>query len=166
MSSTWVGEERVAPMTDDRDGRGSNDDVRTDFVAYLVVAVPDRAQLAALVPALAAMVDAARISILDLVVVARDHTGVIRIEEIEDVESLAALRRVEGEVGGLLTEVDARNAARALGPDDVGIVLLAEQRWALPLSEAAHQVGGHIVAGERVSRERVEAALREVRKDG
>jgi hypothetical protein len=146
-----------------REGPAWASAVRTDLVGYLVVIVPERDRLGGLVPALAAMVHDGPIRILDLVVIARDRGGTVRIEEVEDVESLAGLRDIDCVVGGLLTDDDARAAAVAIGPDDVGIVLVTEQRWALPLANAASEMGGHIVAGERIPRGRVEAVLREHR---
>ena len=47
------------------------DSVLTDLVEYLIVMVPDRASLSTMVPALAGLVEAATIRILDFVVVVR-----------------------------------------------------------------------------------------------
>jgi hypothetical protein len=132
-------------MTDDRD-RGGGDGVRTELIEYLVVAVPARDRLAALVPALASLVDDTHIRILDLVVVARAAAGAVYVEAPAEVEGLAALQLVDGEIGGLITDADAVNAAAGLAPDHVGVVLATEQRWAIPLVEAARRVGGQLVA--------------------
>ena len=132
-----------------------------DLVEYLVVVVPDESALAALVPALAEMVRAASIRILDLAAVVRDGDGAISVREPEAVESLAGLRDVDGEVGGLLSERDVELAGLALEPGTAGLVVLTEDRWAAPLSEAARGVGGRIVAGERIPRGRIVAPLAE-----
>jgi hypothetical protein len=61
--------------------------------------------------------------------------------------------------GSLLSENDIRLAALALPPGGAGLVLVAEDRWAAPLAEAARGVGGRIAAGERIPAHRVDRAL-------
>ena len=46
------------------------------------------------------------------------------------------------------------------------IVLVVEDRWAGPLSAAARDSGGEVLAGERIPRLRVEAALAGLRREG
>jgi hypothetical protein len=46
------------------------------------------------------------------------------------------------------------------------VVLVAEDRWAVPLAAAAQALGGEVRAGERIARERVEAALRRSHQEG
>ncbi|HEX6235874.1 MAG TPA: DUF6325 family protein [Acidimicrobiales bacterium] len=137
----------------------STDDVSPDLVEYLVVVTPDEASLAALVPALADLVAGARIRILDLAVVVRGPDGAVAVQEVETVESLAGLRHVEGEVGGLLSEHDVALAGLALRPGTAGLVIVSESRWAEPLSVAARDAGGRIVGGERIPPRRVADAL-------
>jgi hypothetical protein len=135
------------------------DDVTPDLVEYLVVVTPDAESLGALVPALAELVTAARIRILDLAVVVRDADGTVAVHEVETVESLAGLRDVEGEVGGLLSEQDVEVAGLALRPGTAGLVIVTEDRWAEPLSLAARDAGGRIVGGERIPPRRVADVL-------
>jgi len=85
--------------------------------------------------------------------------GAIDVLELEAVDSLAALREVEGELGAMLSEHDLELASFAIPPGSAGIVLVTEDRWAEPLSVAARHAGGHITAGERIPASRVEAAL-------
>lgn len=130
-----------------------------DLVGYLVVAVPHPDALADLVPALTGLVGTATIRILDLVVVERGPDGAVEVRELEAVESLAGLRAVEGDVGGLLSDHDVELAAYALRPGTCGVVLVTEDRWAGQLSQAAQGAGGRIVAGERIPPARVEDVL-------
>jgi hypothetical protein len=50
-------------------------------------------------------------------------------------------------------------------PGEVGLVVVAEDRWAKQLSTAARDAGGRIVAGERIPVLRVEAAVEDVGDD-
>lgn len=150
---------RGHPVTDAREPADRGEEVTSDLVEYVIVAVPDEDSLGAVVPALAELVRTARIRILDLVVVVRDDEGAVTVREFEAVESLAALRDVEGEVGGMLSHHDIALASIALQPGSAGIIVVTEDRWAEPLSAAARGAGGQIIAGERIPPPRVESAL-------
>jgi hypothetical protein len=143
---------------DARDRAQHRGEVAADLVEYLIVSTPDLASLSTLVPALAALADSGLIRILDLVALERHPDGAVEVLEFEAVTSLSALAEVEGQVGHLLTEHDIAMASTALRPGTAGILFVTEDRWARPLSLAARQAGGQIVAGERVPRSRVEAA--------
>jgi hypothetical protein len=52
-------------------------------------------------------------------------------------------------------------AAEAVDPESAAIILVTEDRWARPLADAARDAGGLIVAGERIPKARIEAALGE-----
>jgi hypothetical protein len=135
------------------------DGVSTDLVEYLIVVVPQVQSLTSVAGALATLIRSGTIDLLDVVVIVKEVDSSVRVLEIEAVDSLAALRDVEGEFGGLLSEHDIELASFAIRPGSAGIVLVTEDRWAEPLSTAARYAGGHIIAGERIPASRVEAAL-------
>jgi hypothetical protein len=167
MIATLRAQERIRghPVTDAREPSDRTREVATDLVQYVVVAAPDQDALATVVPALAELVETGKIRILDLVVLVRDREDAVTVLEFEAVESLAALRHVEGELGGMLSDNDIALASHALRPGTAGIVLVTEDRWAAPLSVAARRAGGLIVAGERIPPSRVEQALADWSED-
>jgi len=148
-------------MTDTPERRHAAATVDTDLVEYLIVVVQDLDSLGSIAAALAELVEAQTLQVLDLVAVARADDGDASVDvfELEAVPSLAALRDVEGEVGGLLSDRDIDRAAVVLEPGTAAIILVAEDRWARPLSAAARRAGGRIIAGERIPRPRVETGL-------
>jgi Family of unknown function (DUF6325) len=135
------------------------DEIRTDLVEYLIVAVPSEDALASIGSALTTLVQNAKIRILDLVVLVREADAAVTVLELEAVESMAPLRDLDIEVGGMLSEHDLELAALALKPGMPGLVLVTEDLWAKSLSTAARRAGGQIIAGERIPASRVEAAL-------
>lgn len=139
--------------------REEPDTVAADLIEYLIVEVPDLDALASLVPALAELVATARIRILDLVALEKAADGAVAALEIDAVDSLAALKDVEGEVGRMLSEHDIHLASVALRCGSAGIVLVTEDRWAEPLSVAAQHAGGRILGGERIPASRVTSVL-------
>ncbi len=134
------------------------DDVTTDLVEYLLVVFPDRSALGSVVPAVQEMVTKERIRVLDIVVVVRHPDGRLDMLELGDVDVLAPLADLDGDLG-LLSENDLQLAARAVRAGEAALVLVAEDRWAERLSTAARAAGGRVVGGERLSSPRVEAAL-------
>lgn len=146
-------------MTDASEPADRTDEIATDLVQYVVVVVPNQGALATVVPAVAELVQTGEIRILDIVVLERDREGAVTVLEFEAVESMADLRDVEGEFGGMLSDNDIALASQALRPGTTGIVLVTEDRWAASLSAAARRAGGLIAAGERIPPSRVEQVL-------
>jgi hypothetical protein len=135
-------------------------DTDLDLVEYLVVVVSDLGSLRTVTHALADLVASAAIRILDLVCVSKgSEGGELTVVEFEEVEEMAALHKVDGDIGGLLSPQDIDTASRPLAAGSSAILLVVEDRWARGLSTAARQAGGRIVGGGRIARPRIEAAL-------
>ena len=139
-------------------------ELATDLVEYFVVVLPDRASLGGVAPAVAELVRSGRIRVLDIVVLDRGGDGGLDILELGDVDDLVALSAVDGDVG-LLSENDLALASSAVRPGEVGLVVVAEDRWATQLSSAARRAGGRIVAGERIPVLRMEAVIEDMPDD-
>lgn len=146
-------------------GDSSDVPVDPDLVEYLMVVVPELGTLTDLTPALTDLVASSSIRILDLVCVVRSAgDDSLSVLELEDVESIAGLMEVEGEVGGLLSEHDIQQASVALDAGWAAILLLVQDRWAEGLSSAARQAGGRVAGGARITRPRVRTALEAMRR--
>ncbi|MET0144015.1 MAG: DUF6325 family protein [Ilumatobacteraceae bacterium] len=128
-----------------------------DLVEYLVVALPDLEALATAVPAMCQLEGSGALRILDWVVVERDAEGVT---QVPSVDLVAAVLHVDVfDPPSLLSDRDVAVAAEMLPPGSHGLVVVAEDRWAHPLADGLSSVGGRIIAGERIPRDRVEEAL-------
>ncbi len=137
--------------------------IATDLVEYLVLMIPGPQALSSVGPDLVRMVDSAVIRILDLVVVTIDERGRPEIVEIDSISDLDVIIDVTTCHGFLLSRHDIELVSLAMRPGDCAVILVAEDRWAEPLAAAARALGGEVRAGERIARERVEAALARVR---
>jgi hypothetical protein len=138
-------------------------EIATDLVEYLLLVIPGPGALAAVGPELVRLVDSEAIRILDLVVVTVDEHGQAAVIEIDAIDGLEAIGETTACYGALLSRHDIELVSLALQPGDCAIVLVAEDRWAEPLAVAARALGGEVRAGERIARDRVEAALVRVR---
>ena len=121
-----------------------------DPVELVVIAVPDVSATGYIAEAVKHLVESGSIRVLDLVVVETELGGGFRWFEFEDVVGLAPLRDVEGEVGRWLSVDDIALTCSALGAGSTAVLLVVEDRWALPLAEAVQTCGGRIVGGERI----------------
>ena len=138
-------------------------EIATDLVEYLVLVIPGPDALAVVGPELVRIADSAAIRILDLAIVTAEDRGTTTIIEIDAIEGLDSVRELAVCYGTLLSRHDLDLVALALQPGDCAVVIVAEDRWAEPLAVAARALGGEVRAGERITRDRVEAALARAR---
>jgi hypothetical protein len=128
-------------------------------VEYLLIGFPGNRFKGDIVPALADLVESDTIRILDLVFVKKDADGSISVFEYDALDETSDVAQLDGEAGGLLNDEDIAFAAEALEPDSSAALLVWEDRWAAPLADALHNAGGVLIAGERIPRDIVEAAM-------
>lgn len=130
-------------------------------VEYLVVAFPGSRFTGAIAPALAEAVASKAVRIIDLTFVRRAEDGAVGIIELDDLDpdDLVSFQPVEGEVSGMLNSDDIRTLGQSVPPGSSAALIVWEDLWALPLTEAVHASGGQLVAHERIPAEVAEAAL-------
>jgi hypothetical protein len=99
-------------------------------------------------------VDAGTIRLLDLVVLAKDASGMITAFEIDDLDGIDDIEGVGGlvaEIAEILTAKDFAHLAEAMQPGGTAGVVVWENRWATPLTSAVREAGGMVVATGRIS---------------
>ncbi|THA76119.1 hypothetical protein E6R60_13755 [Streptomyces sp. A0642] len=128
---------------------------------YLVVAFPGSRFTGAIAPALAEAVASKAVRILDLTFVYRTEDGALETVELEDLDpdDLISFEPVEGEVTGLLNSDDIRALGESVPPGSSAALIVWEDLWALPLTEAVRASGGLLVAHERIPADVAEAAV-------
>ena len=93
-----------------------------------------------------------------LVFVTKDADGNIQSIEFEDHADVALLNKLDGEVGGMISEEDIEYAATELEPNSSAALLIWEDVWATPFVEALRASGGVLIEGARIPHELIEAA--------
>jgi hypothetical protein len=129
-------------------------------VDYMIVAFPGNQFKGEIAPALADLVDAGTIRIIDLAFVGKDADGeAVAFELTElDPDVRRGFENMGVEVGGLLNEDDLMSTAEELPPNTSAALLVWENVWARDVKQAIINAGGELVAFERLPHEVVAAA--------
>jgi len=129
-------------------------------VDYAIIGFPGNKFRGEIAPALADLVDAGTIRIIDVAFVGKDPNGdAVAMELTElDPEVQQALDELGIEVSGLLNEDDLMDAADALEPDSSAAMIVWENVWARKVTQAMRDAGGELLAFERLPHDVVQAA--------
>jgi hypothetical protein len=116
-----------------------------------------------IVPALVQLVDDGIVAILDLVFVMKHDDGSGTVLELDDldVDVLAAFDYLEGEINGLLTDEDIELVVRKMKPNSSAVVIVWDVSWARTLRRHVADVGGRVIAHDRLDTDAVRVALAE-----
>jgi Family of unknown function (DUF6325) len=130
-------------------------------VEYLIVAFPGNRFKGEIVPALAELVEAGTIRIIDLAFVLKDADGAVVSMELGDLDSdvFKAFDALSPEGLGLLNEEDLAAAGEELEPNSSAALLVWEDVWATKLRDAILNAGGEVLDLERVPYNVVQAAV-------
>jgi hypothetical protein len=130
-------------------------------VDYLVVEFPAGAShfTGEMATELAALVDAGTVRVLDLLLLRKDDDGAVEALEIDDLDGVDELRRLEGEIAEILAADDVAHLAEAMEPGSVAGVLVWENRWAAPFASAVRRSGGQLIANGRIPIQSIVASL-------
>lgn len=130
-------------------------------VEYLIVAFPGNQFKGEIIPALADLVEAGTIRIIDLAFVMKDADGAVVTAELGDLDSevFKAFDALSPETMGLLNEEDLAAAGEELDPNSSAALLVWEDSWATALRDAIVNAGGEVLDLERVPYQVVNAAV-------
>jgi uncharacterized protein DUF6325 len=129
-------------------------------VQYLIVAFPGNRFSGEIAPALADLVEAGTIRIIDIAFAGKDADGNTMAFELADLdpEVRQGLENIGATTGGLFNEEDLMAAAEELEPDTSAALLLWEDVWAARVADAMRDAGGVLFDFGRIPHEVVQAA--------
>ena len=129
-------------------------------VDYVLVGFPGNQFKGEIAPAIAELVDAGTIRIIDIAFVGKDADGnevAMELTELDpDVQE--GLEKAGVEVGGLFSEDDLKKAAADLEPNSSAALLIWENVWARKVAQAMRDAGGMMLAFERLPHDVVQEA--------
>ncbi len=129
-------------------------------VDYAVIAFPGNRFNGAITPALADLVEAGTIRLIDAAFVSKEADGEVLAFEFTELapdvqEALAAL---DIQVEGLFSDDELIAAGEELEPNTSAALLVWENVWARTVAQSIRDSGGVLVAFERVPHDVVQAA--------
>jgi hypothetical protein len=129
-------------------------------VEYMIVGFPGNRFTGEIAPALADLVSAGTIRIIDLAFISKNEDGAVEGFEVTDLapEMQEALKSVGAAPGNLLSEADVLDVGEALEPNSSAALLVWEDVWAARLAQALRDAGGVLIDLQRVPHEVVMAA--------
>jgi hypothetical protein len=129
-------------------------------VEYIVVGFPGNQFKGEIAPALADLVDAGTIRIIDIAFAGKDDNGELVAFELSELDAdvQQALEKLGAEPSGLFNEEDLMAVAETLDPGSSAAVLAWENVWAKGVAGAIRDAGGELYDYDRVPHEVVVAA--------
>jgi len=129
-------------------------------VEYLIVAFPGNRFRGEIGPALADLVEAGTIRIVDIAFAGKDESGEVTTFELSDLDPdvRQGLENLGATSAGLFNEEDLLAAANELDPDSSAALLVWENVWAKPVAKAIQDAGGVVYDYDRIPHEVVVAA--------
>jgi len=129
-------------------------------VDYLIVAFPGNEFRGEIAPALADLVEAGTIRIIDLAFVGKDAEGNVAAFELTDIdpEVREGFEKAGVEVNGLFNEDDLAAAGEELEPNSSAALLVWENVLARNVAQAMRDAGGEVLDFDRIPHEVVQAA--------
>ena len=129
-------------------------------VDYAVIAFPANKFRGEIAPAIADLVDAGTIRVIDVAFVGKNADGdAVAMELMElDPDVQEGLDKAGVVVGGLFNEDDLMDIAADLPPETSAAVLVWENVWARKVTQTMRDAGGQLVTFERIPHDIVQAA--------
>jgi hypothetical protein len=129
-------------------------------VDYAVIVFPGNRFRGEIAPAIADLIDAGTIRVIDIAFVGKDADGTaVAMEMTElDPDVQEGLAKIGVEVGGLFSDDDLMQAAEGLEPNSSAALLVWENVWARKVAQAMRDAGGTMVAFDRLPHDVVQAA--------
>jgi hypothetical protein len=129
-------------------------------VDYAVIAFPGNQFKGEIGPALADLVEAGTIRIVDVTFIGKDADGATLTFELTELDPdvAAGLEKAGFETGGLFNEDDLADVAEGLEPNSSAALIVWENVWARNVTQKIRDAGGELVAFERLPHEVVQAA--------
>ena len=129
-------------------------------IELLVLRFPGNNFRGEIAPALADLVDAGIIRIIDIVFLIKEG-GELRVLEINDLDedAYAVWDPIVADITGLLSDEDVQHLAGTIEDNSSAGIMLFENTWATRFVDAVLRANGELVLNERIPRRVIEEVL-------
>jgi uncharacterized protein DUF6325 len=108
---------------------------------------------------LARLSEAELIHVLDLLILEKHENGDVEAIELDDLDQVDELRKIETQLAEILAEEDIAHLAAAMEPGSVAGVVIWENSWAAPFASSVRRSGGQVIANGRIPIQAIIASL-------
>jgi hypothetical protein len=109
------------------------------------------------------LVDKGIVTLYDVLVVGKaDDGSAYAVDLAENVEQVGGFTDLAWVRSGLLSDEDMREAADAMEPGTLAVLIVYENTWAVPFVAATREAGGELIAGARIPAQDVMDVLEEL----
>lgn len=144
----------VTPQTDSERVAAEQDELGP--INVVVIGYPPGAPMTGeAAPLLLDLVDRGIIRVFDAMFVTKAEDGSVMGFDAKNLgdKNVGEFAVFEGASSGLLGDADLADAAEALEPGTSAVVIVYENRWAVPFMSAVRRNGGVVLGSERISPE-------------
>lgn len=130
-------------------------------IDYVLLEFPDQEPSGETAAALMDLVDAGIVRVFDIVAIRKAVDGSVSGFEVIDLtsEGAGAFTPFAGARSGLVGDDDIAEAAAAVEPGTVAVLIVYENAWAAPFVAAARRAGGQVIASARIPAQDIMDAL-------
>lgn len=128
-------------------------------IDFLLIEFPNERTDGSAAQALADLVEAGTIRLLDLVIARKEDDGTVEVVDINGDGDVTAFVQFAGARSGLLGDSDVQEAGAAMAPGTTAALIVFENAWAAPFVAAARRNGGEVIASMRIPASDVMDAL-------
>jgi len=119
-------------------------------IDFILIEFPNDKTDGTAAQALADLIEAGTIRLLDLVLARKEDDGTVEVIDIDGAGDVTAFVQFAGARSGLLDHSDVQEAGAALAPGTTAALIVFENTWAAPFVAAARKNGGEMVASMRI----------------
>jgi hypothetical protein len=140
---------------------GTNEEQALGPISYVIVEFPGNKMTGEGFPILLDLVDRGLIRILDLRFVTRNADGSMQFMDLQDIDRDGTfdLAVFDGASSGLLDESDMADATSVIEPGSSAGILIFENRWATPFTQALRRGNAQLVAAGYIPHDALAASL-------
>jgi len=139
----------------------ANEETAMGPISYLIVEFPGNKMTGEGLPILVDLVDRGVIRILDFIFATRAEDGSVQRIELQDIDGDGQfdVAIFDGVSSGLLDESDLADAASVIEPGSSAGILIFENCWATPFTQAMRRGGAQVIAAGYIPQDALLASL-------
>jgi len=121
-------------------------------IDFVLLEFPDQNPAGETAAALLNLIENGTIRLYDITAIRKATDGAVSGFEVAELDGIGTTFSVfAGAMSGLIGDDDIAEAAAAMEPGTVAVLLVYENAWAIPFIGAAHRAGGQLIASARLS---------------